>query len=1265
MRIIRGQLSLFDSMDLLGEDTREELMETLEYRVALSSDMDEGRSGPRVTMMPVYANPNDDPDGDNPDWDGREPDERLATLVTDRWKQPAGSDALLLIERDAQDMDQEIHVLCGHAKFKKDCRGCRLGRSTQAQAKRGSAQPGSGADEGEQVFHCDLRGPYETSHAGAGRLLCVCRTDVLPPTSPEVEARLQNASFREILRKKLEKHGLEEQIDGRSTLDDIIMLAGLDTYDEDWTLDMALYFLLDDDEVSTWVQDIISDLFRRDALFCVPCPRKDDDCLIFAFSRVLYEMSDSPEDRARPAVFHMDGEQSVFRSDACKAYVASREGRFHKSLPGRHCAVAENTVRRISELAICGLEESCVDSRFWDVIAQTVCCYRNEALNQRSRRLNVATRVKIGVLGYINLPLHVVHRIKSAPRVVVGVFIGLDLLTRVGVVIEFYDPGLQKLRYTTVHQDSASWSDQYAYGWQRQGIRLLRCAREELAEGDDKPEYNEDQLKDDWVFCNGCGRSRRVPAFVDVQVYQGPFLCPELDYCDWNCSMPQQPVGLRELEEGQALAEAIIDYDAGNHLYLVRWEGGDETWETRETLGSDLDGWMTTARNRARVHKAVIDDEDLQFELDFVDSAEFRHNLSKCDGPKVQFLRVFITKSVGRATADRDYSYLNWDAAFLKEVKNLCTYKAFGFPLKSKPHSGPNDTEHTFTWIVAVRAVKHADLDKSLQVAKVRGVIFGCDIRDEVGEQAVFTRMYDQPATMVEVRVFVVTCMLNGFPILQFDVESAYLNAVLKEPCFVQVRDPRFEKAMLVEFGLDESWMRSWWPVEKAIYGHPQAGFTWAELMANLLIEFGMVKDTDVTGAFYVLRPKNVEGGTGPRVTMCVVIFADDGLIGGKSAEVRRLRAFLDNKLTVKTSDFTRFLGGDYQYNLGVDGMHTCTLDISSYVEHSAERFTSEVDANRHPPLSKKKIDTPGVEVASIEDTTGVHKLTCRSHIGSLLFGSRLGLPGLIYYVGSLARYVDKWTTVEDRLLRRVYQYLIQYSKEALVMHVAQRDLKEKDSLFVAIFTDADHGGDRRDRKSTSSCYVFLLGKHGTCCLMEFRSQGQKVTSTSTAESELVAATSSAKIGMLVVMLLEVSLGISLPIKLLVDSQCALSIIAAGYSKTLRYMKKTHGVCISWLHEVCAELMEADYVRSSENVSDLGTKALPGHTQRRLERFCGMRSHSELGKARCSCECLSPHWDGTRVRCLEPATIGRFCKACAKGCACRCWFAGAEEPAPK
>jgi hypothetical protein len=129
-----------------------------------------------------------------------------------------------------------------------------------------------------------------------------------------------------------------------------------------------------------------------------------------------------------------------------------------------------------------------------------------------------------------------------------------------------------------------------------------------------------------------------------------------------------------------------------------------------------------------------------------------------------------------------------------------------------------------------------------------------------------------------------------------------------------------------------------------------------------------------------------------------------------------------------------------------------------------------------------------------------------------------------------------------------------------------------------------------------------------------------------------------------------------------------LAIIKAGFSKKLRYIKKTHGIFISWLNEVCfgpTKQMDSVYVPSGRNASDLGTKALPGATHDRLTRFCGVRNNNEAGKPRCKCLCSSPLWPDQRSQCLEPAVHAGLCTACKGSCACRCWHAGMEEPPAK
>ena len=117
-----------------------------------------------------------------------------------------------------------------------------------------------------------------------------------------------------------------------------------------------------------------------------------------------------------------------------------------------------------------------------------------------------------------------------------------------------------------------------------------------------------------------------------------------------------------------------------------------------------------------------------------------------------------------------------------------------------------------------------------------------------------------------------------------------------------------------------------------------------------------------------------------------------------------------------------------------------------------------------------------------------------------------------------------------------------------------------------------------------------LIGKHGTLVLLAWRSIRQTGTALSTVEAELAALQTAMRLGLMLLDFLE-SIRLNAPFVLLVDNDQARAAANSGYSKSLKYVKKSAGICISFLHHcVTEQLVEILRVDSERNTSDIMTK---------------------------------------------------------------------------
>ena len=127
--------------------------------------------------------------------------------------------------------------------------------------------------------------------------------------------------------------------------------------------------------------------------------------------------------------------------------------------------------------------------------------------------------------------------------------------------------------------------------------------------------------------------------------------------------------------------------------------------------------------------------------------------------------------------------------------------------------------------------------------------------------------------------------------------------------------------------------------------------------------------------------------------------------------------------------------------------------------------------------------------------------VTAASIIMTTMYAARMAKPELQRCVGSLATQLTRWTTDEDQRLHRLMSYMYSRADDMLVGFIAD----PPDKLQLAVFSDADFAGDRKDFKSTSGVFMALVGPQSFFPL-GWGSRKQTCASHSSVEAEIVAA---------------------------------------------------------------------------------------------------------------------------------------------------------------
>ncbi|KAJ9536628.1 hypothetical protein OSB04_un000177 [Centaurea solstitialis] len=330
---------------------------------------------------------------------------------------------------------------------------------------------------------------------------------------------------------------------------------------------------------------------------------------------------------------------------------------------------------------------------------------------------------------------------------------------------------------------------------------------------------------------------------------------------------------------------------------------------------------------------------------------------------------------------------------------------------------------------------------------------------------------YDQtfaPVARLEaIRMFLAYAAYKDFTVFQMDVKTAFLYGHLKEE--VYVTQP--------EGFVDPDHPDYVYILDKALYGLKQAPRAWYEELSTYLLSKGFKKGSVDSTLFIVKEGDHI---------VVIQVYVDDIIFGSTSKDLCKKFE------TIMTQEFKMSMMGEINFFLGLqvkqftDGIF---INQSKYIFDLLKKYDMS---------SCNSIGTPmatGNKIGPDHEGKDVDLRTYRGMVGSLMYltASR---PDIMFATCVCARYQAKPKESHLAAVKRIFRYLkgtpyygLWYPKGL--------------GLELQAYSDADYGGCNMDRKSTSG-HIQLLGNK----LVSWASKKQQCVSTSTAESEYVAAAS-------------------------------------------------------------------------------------------------------------------------------------------------------------
>jgi hypothetical protein len=427
-----------------------------------------------------------------------------------------------------------------------------------------------------------------------------------------------------------------------------------------------------------------------------------------------------------------------------------------------------------------------------------------------------------------------------------------------------------------------------------------------------------------------------------------------------------------------------------------------------------------------------------------------------------------------------------------------------------------------------------------------------------------YDEVFAPTSRLTSLRVLLAVAAHRDLELHQLDVESAFLNGELHETVYMQ-QPPGY--------GLGDSRLvcRLW----KSLYGLKQAPRAWHNTLREVLLGAGFEESAADPALFIKVS------GSGEMLLMHV----DDLVLAATSvAELEATKATLGAHFAVKDlGPVSDYLGMDVRRDRS---SRQITLSQQRYALELIEKFGMADAAPRSSPMPEgaQLVRTGLLGGPEQEPLPDADASTYRALVGGLLYLANCTRPDLAFAVGVLARFMSAPTAAHWEAGKHVLRYLRGTAGLGLCFggEGGTGELEQ-----VVGFADADYGGERDSRRSTTGC-VFLLNGAGVSWL----SRLQHTVALSTTEAEYQAAAMAAKEALwLRNLLADMGLPLAGPLQMYGDNQSALALIK---NPVVHDRSKHIDIMHHFVRQRCARMeLSYDYCSTQLMIADALTKALP------------------------------------------------------------------------
>ena len=355
-----------------------------------------------------------------------------------------------------------------------------------------------------------------------------------------------------------------------------------------------------------------------------------------------------------------------------------------------------------------------------------------------------------------------------------------------------------------------------------------------------------------------------------------------------------------------------------------------------------------------------------------------------------------------------------WMEAINDELKNLYDNNIMTLVFELPSNKKPIRTK----WVFTIKRDSNNNIIKfkARIVAKGYSQIRGID----------YELTFSPTLSIDSIKLIISLAARFNWEIFQLDIKAAYLNAKLDKDIYV-----------IIPQG-DKNYGKGYWKLNKALYGLKQSGRRWNETITNFLINNGFQQLVSEPCIF-----KRSRKG----MTTCIVgIYVDDMIITGKTQEIKNTISLIKNNFKISNCERINYLLGIKVEKKG----KKYSISQTNYIENILTKFKVNNTRKAKTPCTGDNIN---------ENNNLFDKTTYKSALGSLIYLAKCSRPDICFAVSKASRNAEKPTISDWHKVINIFKYL-NSTKNYKITYSGTGE-------FIA-YTDADLGGDSKDKKSTS-----------------------------------------------------------------------------------------------------------------------------------------------------------------------------------------------------